>query len=121
MPRDLPDADREAELLEGDRIYYCAACRAEVTRGRWEMAMDGAHERVFFNPAGQVFRIRCFREAPGAQDASAPSSRFTWFRGYAWRVATCLGCSAHLGWRYEGKGAPAIFYGLIKSALTSEK
>ena len=121
MPRDAIDVDQEIEVGESERIHYCANCRAEISRGRWEIAMDGAHERVFFNPAGQVFRILCFREAPGAQDASPPSRDFTWFRGYSWRIATCRSCGLHLGWRYEGNGAPAVFFGLIKNALTGEK
>lgn len=118
MPRDAPETTTDTGLKDAERVYRCAACAHEVTRGRWEIAPDGAHERAFFNPAGVVYRVLCFKEAPGAAELGRPTPEFSWFRGYAWRFAVCRGCGAHLGWRYDGDGAPAVFFGLIKPALT---
>lgn len=121
MPLDSKETwenmDNEVTAATAGRVYRCAACDATVTHERWGIAVDGGHERTFFNPAGLVFRILCFKEAPGVAAAGAASDAFTWFRGTAWRVGLCRGCGAHLGWRYEGNRAPAVFFGLIKSAL----
>ncbi len=112
-----PDAKNETETAEDDPIY-CAGCGHLITRERWAISIDG-HERVFINPAGRVFRIRCFDEAPGAADTGDPTKEHTWFPGYAWNFALCRVCDAHLGWRFVGGQAPPVFYGLIKTALTT--
>ncbi|OAN43967.1 hypothetical protein A6A04_08780 [Paramagnetospirillum marisnigri] len=121
MPRDAPSHDAVLAPWTQDIEYYCARCGALVTRGRWEMSLNGGHEHVFFNPAGLVFRVLCFRDAPGATAVGAASGVFTWFRGYLWRLCACRGCEAHLGWRYEGSAEPRIFFGLIKDALTTAR
>lgn len=82
MPRDAPSQDILAASWEKDIEYFCAHCGAPVTKGRWEMAINGGFEHVFFNPAGIVFRVLCFKEAPGAIALGAASGQFTWFRGY---------------------------------------
>lgn len=120
MPRDAPHHQAETASWEKDIDYFCAHCGAPVTRGRWEMSINGGFEHVFFNPAGMVFRILCFKEAPGAVAVGAASGQFTWFRGYLWRICACRSCDQHLGWRYEGTGEPRIFFGLIKDALTTQ-
>ena len=121
MPRDGVETSRsvrsETETMEPERVYRCAACRAEVTKPCWGMDVDGERERAFFNPAGIVFRVLCFREAPGAIGFGEASSDFTWFRSYAWRLALCRSCCGHIGWRYEGAVDPPVFFGLIKDKL----
>ncbi len=101
----------------GDDRLYCAVCGHPVTRQRWRIAVNGAHEHVVFNPAGRLFRIGCFAAADGAAAVGAPTLAFTWFKGFAWRVATCAGCGGHLGWRYAGDGG-GDFFGLILNALS---
>ena len=91
---------------------YCASCHALVTKGRWRIEMGIGHEHVFFNPAGKVFRIGCFREAPGAVAIGKPSSEFTWFRGYKWQYGLCRSCGEHLGWLFTGIGPFPAFFGL---------
>lgn len=119
MPRDAADIITDAPVDEksGGVAFYCAACGAFMTRGSLGMRMGGEHEHVFFNPAGMVFRVVCFQDAPGAVAVGSPSGRFTWFRGFDWRVALCKACDAHVGWMYEGMGPPAVFFGLIKPML----
>lgn len=112
-----PNEEIDAETGSDDPIF-CAACRHLVTRGRWSIDMGG-HERVFINPAGRVFRIRCFDDAPGVENIGTPTLEHTWFPGYAWTFAHCRGCTRHIGWCFVGDKAPHEFYGLIKSALTT--
>jgi hypothetical protein len=118
MLQKAPEAEKKTDADAGtDDAIYCAQCGHLLTRMRWAVDMDG-HERVFINPAGRVFRISCFKEAPGADDEGTPTEEYSWFPGYAWNLAICRGCGVHLGWRFEGTAVPAVFFGLIKSALT---
>ena len=121
MPRDAPSSTVDTTAWEGDIAYFCARCGALVTRGHWEMSHNGSHEHVVFNPAGLMFRVLCFRDAPGAGTQGPASGLFSWFPGYVWRLALCRACDAHLGWRYEGSAEPRIFFGLIRDALTTAK
>jgi len=120
MPRDgaLADAATDRQRTAAEIAYFCVRCGRLVTTDRWRLAMNGDHEHVVFNPAGLVFRILCFKEAPGIEAVGPPSGDFTWFAGYNWRIGRCCGCGGHLGWRYQGEAAPAIFFGLIKPMLT---
>lgn len=113
------DVDIETETVEeDDDALYCAACGHLMTRGRWRIAMGGDHQHTFFNPAGRIFRVVCFKEAPGAATAGEPTDAFTWFRGYDWVYALCRGCGRHVGWQYIGDASPAVFFGLIAPRLT---
>lgn len=117
MLQRTPESERETTTREAaDDALYCAGCGHLVTRTRWAISIDG-HEHVVFNPAGRLFRVRCFSDAPGVAATGTPSGYFTWFRGYDWCFALCRGCSDHLGWSYTGDGPPARFFGLIASKL----
>lgn len=115
-----PDAKVEQDTEDdlGEEIY-CAACGHIITATKWKTERGSGHEHVFFNPAGMVFRIVCFKEAPGVAHHGTPSDEFTWFKGYDWQVATCLGCNDHLGWQFSN--ADDVFFGLIKPNLTTQK
>ncbi len=127
--RDRPGQGRDVEVLVRDEEeqkeehvrYYCAGCGHEITTGEWRIAMGGAHEHVFFNPVGIIFRVLCFKEAPGLRHVGDASDEFTWFKDYSWRFGLCQGCNAHLGWRYEGEAPPRGFFGLIQDRLTTKK
>ncbi len=110
------DSESDVENATDDGIY-CATCGYMVTRARWRLSMNG-HEHVLFNPAGQVFRVLCYREATGAVDRGVPTDEFSWFKGYLWNFALCRRCGNHLGWRFTGDSEPALFFGLIKGKLT---
>ena len=116
--------DAEDTLIEDDvtdeeaREIYCAACGHLVTRTDWRMTFDGAHEHTFFNPARILFRVLCFKEAPGAKVRGDATTEFSWFNGHAWRIAFCGGCATHLSWRFEVTG---VFFGLVKPKLTMRK
>lgn len=106
--------ETDVDLTEDDRLF-CTDCGAPVTRRRFAEQRRGDHEHTVFNPAGRVFTIRCFADAPGATPVGGSTDEFSWFPGYAWRIAVCHECAAHLGWTFEGMDA---FFGLIKDALS---
>ncbi len=118
MLQKAPKEEKKTEADAGtDDAIYCAKCGHLLTRMRWAVDIGG-HERVFINPAGRVFRVACFKEAPGAEDVGEPTDEHTWFPDYEWNFALCRGCGEHLGWRFAGNAPPAVFFGLIKTALT---
>lgn len=100
-----------------DDHIICAACGCAITRHRWQISMRGDHIHTVFNPAGHVFTILCYADAPGVVLRGLPSPVFTWFPGYQWRLAHCRGCGAHIGWGFSADLNPGLFFGLIKSAL----
>lgn len=118
------DADTPALAPAGDttpasqreEVVLCRTCGVLVSTGRWRISVNGAHEHVVFNPAGRLFRVWCFSEAPGAVAYGPASLDFTWFRGHPWQIALCQGCRSHLGWCFTTAGVPA-FYGLSAAAL----
>lgn len=99
------------------RRLRCAACGSEIADPDARVEIGGAHRHVFCNPHGHVFEIGCFAHAPGVHAIGPASSFFSWFPGYAWRVAVCNGCRAHLGWCY---GDAPDFVGLILPRLVDE-
>lgn len=109
--------DNDVELSSDDDIY-CVQCGTLVTRGRWRLVVNQDHEHTVFNPLGKVFRIVCFKEAPGIKDYGDFSGEFTWFKGFEWILGLCRGCGGHLGWRFQGDPTPQVFFGLIKPKLT---
>lgn len=119
MPRDagLTDIDLHVGEGSGGVAYYCARCGIFMTRASLGIRLAGKHEHVLANPAGMMFRVVCFKDAPGAVAVGNATSQFTWFPGYDWRLALCTGCDTHVGWMYEGTGSPAVFFGLIRPML----
>lgn len=95
---------------DGSRVI-CAACGAFVAAAADRMEVNGAHEHAFINPAGLIFRVGCFAEAPGVHAVGEESAHWTWFVGFAWRAARCRSCHEHLGWCY--RSALATFVALI--------
>lgn len=80
--------------------------------------MRSRHDHAFLNPHGHLFEIGCFGQAPGCRVQGSPTLEFTWFPDYAWSLASCAVCAAHMGWRYDGSGDS--FFGLILPRLVPE-
>jgi hypothetical protein len=102
----------------GGKKLLCRACGQVVTTTSARVEVAGAHEHTKRNPAGFVFRIGCFRAAPGCLSWGDACADHTWFAGYAWQLALCRRCGSHLGWAFEGEGAP--FHGLVLAWLREE-
>jgi hypothetical protein len=107
-----PDARPKKE-----KRLFCATCRHPVTHQDERISVQGGHEHRFTNPHGIAYHIGCFREAAGCAVAGEATTEFTWFSGYAWRIATCAHCQMHLGWCFQS-GAD-YFHGLIVDRLIS--
>jgi hypothetical protein len=103
----------------GGRRIVCRTCGSTVTSTRARVEVAGAHEHTKRNPAGFVFRIGCFRDAPGCAPWGDACAEHTWFAGYSWRIALCRGCGVHLGWAFEGPGDP--FHGLVLARIRVEE
>ena len=102
--------------LPGGRVH-CRACGSPVTTEAYLLAVDGQEVHHRTNPAGVGFTFCCFAAAPGAEPVGEATTRHSWFAGQAWRLALCLACGAHLGWRFEGEGT--AFFGLILDRLST--
>jgi hypothetical protein len=102
---------------EGPRLR-CARCGHVITASGWAMQVGGSHEHSFVNPHGFLYRIGCFACAPGSVPCGDEHSAYSWFPGYAWQIAHCGACEAHLGWGF--RGAADRFYGLILDRLVQQ-
>ena len=119
MLEDRPAVDDQVDASERHeprprRSLRCAACGHLVTNEDRREEMGGEHRHTFVNPHGHVFEIGVFSTAPGARGVGEPSSFFSWFPGYVWRIVVCGGCGAHLGWSF---GEGPHFFGLIVDRL----
>lgn len=106
-PRREQDSEQADEAV---RPIQCAQCRFPLTTTQETAFVNSRHRHVFFNPAGLVFDIRCFYQAPGIQVVGTKNSEFSWFSGFLWQVGLCRGCGVHLGWFFTG---PGNFHALI--------
>lgn len=115
------DEHRVVERDASDERIVCAACGHAITTADTSVTKAGRHQHTCINPAGYVYRIRCFRRAPGCVTTGSWSTYYSWFQGYAWQIACCGSCSMHLGWAFEPDGSPedgAPFWGLIADRVT---
>jgi hypothetical protein len=101
----------EQARAERSSLIVCAACHMAVTSSREQIDCNGAHVHAFLNPAGVVYRIRCFATAPGVVPAGEASDYWTWFPGFRWQACLCKACFQHLGWSF--RNADVQFFGLI--------
>ena len=122
-PVESPAHNPEKEPEE-ERIFVCARCSTEISSRRHLFAIRAAsYVQVFPNPYGHMKVIYTFRDAKAVKLTGTPTSEFTWFAGFTWRIAYCAACSSHLGWLFEAfDGAePPAFYGLLKDALVERE
>jgi hypothetical protein len=103
------------EKKKKKEFILCRSCSHIITSIDRKIEIDGQHAHTFTNPAGIVYRIGCFSEAPGCFNFGEPTEEFTWFPGFAWSYANCLKCFMHLGWFYQS--GDRHFYGLILNHL----
>jgi hypothetical protein len=108
---DLEPAHDQEHRTQEDLWLRCVACGHSLAPASARVDVEGKHEHTFVNPGGHEFTIRCFREAPGCNGAGAEETFWSWFRGFAWRIALCGGCGTHVGWSYRGEASS--FWGLI--------
>jgi cereblon len=101
------------------RALCCRHCGLEVSDTAALFTQDGAQvTRVFANPYGLLHEIVTVRRAQNLVPVGPATTEFSWFPGYAWEIALCAGCQAHLGWRFGGSDEPREFWGLLRRELT---
>ncbi|MBI1422811.1 MAG: hypothetical protein GC149_05030 [Gammaproteobacteria bacterium] len=93
----------------------CTQCRHQITDTAARLELAGGHTHIFTNPGGFTYEIMLFEYADCVTHGPA-TTEYTWFPGFAWQLALCANCQAHLGWRYRRTGS-AAFYGLIRDRL----
>ncbi|WP_027722373.1 cereblon family protein [Maridesulfovibrio zosterae] len=119
IQHDTPDSDQSSK--EKTREYnkiICRECGFQITAKSFAININGSHEHSFFNPGGYVFQIKCFSTAIGSSSIGEPSSEFSWFSGYTWKIAICKNCLKHLGWKFQGSNYS--FFGLIKNNILDD-
>lgn len=114
----MPEAEEKAP--EAAQHIYCRQCFRIITSPDERIIVHGSHQHTFANPNGLVFEIGCFRTAEGCGYAGRPTTEFTWFKGYSWRIALCSKCLSHIGWLFTSTGAES-FAGLILDRLVYSK
>lgn len=117
LPGQAPDEEGRTRLEE-ERSLLCKECGHKLTSQNHAVDMQGKHRHTFFNPAGVLFEIGCFADAPGCEVWGVPTTEFAWFPGFAWRFANCAGCRSHVGWQFLS--GESSFYGLVLNRLTDE-
>jgi hypothetical protein len=109
---ELIEEEAEEPSPEEEEYILCRQCHQAITRPAERISVQGAHHHTFANPHGIVFEIGCFKYAQGCGYAGSPSTEFTWFSGYAWRVSFCTMCLTHLGWVFK---LPRIYPGSVNT------
>ncbi len=113
----LPVETYEDEIQEEtDKEIRCAFCENKITDMSRRISINGAHEHIFANPHGLIFETGCFKKAEGCAIASPPSSEFTWFPGYMWRISVCSHCINHLGWFFSSEN-DSFFCLILKNLI----
>lgn len=85
------------------RAVLCASCSAQISDTSQRIEVSGRHQHTFFNPAGNVYQVVCFANAPGCRGIGPFSAEFSWFPGHRWQIGVCARCSEHLGWHFAGE------------------
>lgn len=130
-----------------DSLMLCRSCGHEVANGSdvrfvpSRLALSSRNDtlrggrrvtvQLFENPHERRFEVVTFRRAAVALHWPA-DKRFSWFPGFAWTIATCPRCKAHLGWGFQPDDWPdtvtasrfeeseSTFLGLIAHRLLTE-
>ncbi len=108
-------AAKEETESKQEKALLCTVCSAPITTAAQRIEKQGKHLQTFFNPAGIVYEIGCFLEAPGCLVYGPASTEFAWFAGHSWQIVYCSNCLEHLGWKFLG--ADGSFFGLIVNRL----
>jgi hypothetical protein len=103
------------ERARSERVVACESCEHSLARVDERIEVSGSHQHTCVNPAGYVFRIACFRRAPGCAGRGGFSEEHSWFAGHAWQIAVCGRCDLHLGWAFRGEEGG--FHGLIATRI----
>ena len=106
----LATHDRESRTRDEEWVR-CAGCGHGLARKSARTEVDGKHVHTFVNPHGIEYTFGCWTDAPGCRGWGEESTLFTWFAGFAWRIALCAQCGVHVGWSFRAESGG--FVGLV--------
>ncbi|XP_059050217.1 protein cereblon [Achroia grisella] len=109
----------EVKLISRKSVLCCSSCMGEIARREniFAMSSEGVHSN-YTNLGGYMHDIVTVSAATNTELSGSPSAEYSWFPGYTWTVALCLGCMAHVGWRFDAQKRnlrPQRFYGLCRN------
>lgn len=119
------------EVANGSDIRFVASRLALSSRNNTLLGGRRVTVQLFENPHEQQFEVITFRKADVTLHWPADKD-FSWFPGFAWTVASCPRCKAHLGWGFQPDHWPdtvtkskfeeseITFLALITSGLLTE-
>jgi cereblon len=78
--------------------------------------------QTFVNPHGFLHEVVTVRWAKNLAMAGPPTTEFTWYPGYAWEIAWCGRCRAHVGWSFTAVSheTPARFWALRRDCVIED-
>ena len=113
--------ERQSESIQDDEAWVrCGRCGHGLARRSTRTEVHGKHVHTFLNPQAIEYTFGCWTEAPGCRGWGEQSTFFSWFAGFAWRVALCASCDAHVGWsfRAESRGFATLIVDRVASGLS---
>uniref|UniRef100_A0A2A4K2N0 Protein cereblon n=2 Tax=Heliothis virescens TaxID=7102 RepID=A0A2A4K2N0_HELVI len=90
----------ECHFINRKSVLCCSSCMTQIARREhiFAMSSEGVHSN-YTNLGGYMHDLLTVRTATNVRAAGAASEEYSWFPGYAWTVAHCRHCAAHVGWR----------------------
>jgi hypothetical protein len=119
-PKKSPEEKPQEKVSDFEEFILCRQCHQVLTTPSERIAIQGSHQHTFANPHGIVFQIGCFRSVQGCGYVGPPTTEWSWFKGFSWRIVVCRMCLTHLGWFYASSGNGS-FVGLILDRLLESK
>lgn len=105
-------------------FFECQRCSNQIASYSDIFAMaKGNVNANYCNPAGYIHETLTVHKTIDEEVlriVDRPSSEFSWFPGYAWQIAVCGVCSAHIGWKFTALTKhlkPKSFFGLSCKSL----
>lgn len=106
----------EEKEPERERCILCRQCHHVITSRSERIEVQGGHKHTFANPRGIIFQIGCFGSVRGCGYIETSTAKWSWFRGFSYKIAVCEKCLTHLGWLYTSE-TMKNFCGLILERL----
>lgn len=112
----------EIELLRSVMGIFCNACHERLGQQTDLIVMsESGPSDVFVNAGGYVHDLITLRTVRRIQLQGEPVKEHSWFPGYAWTIAYCSNCIAHVGWKFtavDNALEPKHFWGLSRVSIT---
>lgn len=110
---------RDDEDKKG-KNYHCVRCGAFISTSSALVAINGATDHSYVNPAGVRCNFLTFHSCDNILEHEDLFLEHSWFPGYGWRFLTCSSCYSHLGWKWDAvkqRMTRESFYGLLIEAV----